>query len=92
MAELKLSGTDGLFIGDYNSDQEVLYSYRLSRDKKLLNWLYQFKDRIEYVIFLTEDSVEIIKLSSILKLLKVLPYDYAIAPNMTVMTDGGTLL
>ena len=73
MAELKLAGTDGLFIGDYNSDQEVLYSYRLSRDKKLLNWLYQFKDRIEYVIFLTEDSVEIIKLSSILKLLKVLP-------------------
>jgi len=92
MAELKLEGTDGLFIGDYNSDQEILYSYHLSRDKKLLNWLYQFKDRIEYVIFLTEDSIEIIKLSNIHKLLKVLPYDYAIAPNMTLMTDGGILL
>lgn len=91
MAELKLEGTDGLFIGDYNSDQEVIYSYRLSRDKKLLNWLYQFKDRIEYVIFLTEDNVEIIKLSNILKLLKILPYDYIIAPNMTLMTDGGIL-
>lgn len=92
MGELKLEGTDGLFIGDYNSDQEKLHSYRLSRDKKLLNWLHQFKDRIEYVIFLTEDTVEIIKLSNILKLLKVLPYDYAIAPNMTLMVDGGILL
>ncbi|MGB3161776.1 MAG: hypothetical protein WBA84_11080 [Carnobacterium sp.] len=92
MAELKLEGTDGLFTGDYKLEQEIIYGYRLSRDKKLLKWLYQFEDRIEYVIFLTEESVEIIKLSNILKLLKVLPYDYAIAPNMTLINDRGILL
>lgn len=92
MAELKLEGTDGISTGDYQLEQEIIYSYRLSRDKKLLKWLYQFEDRIEYVIFLTEERVEFIKLSNILKLLKVLPYDYAIGPNMTLINDRGMLL
>lgn len=92
MAELKLEGVNELSIGDYPVKQENVDSYRLSRDKTILEWLYQFEDRIEYVIFLTEEHVEFIKLSNVLKLLTVLPYDYAIAPNMTLMTDGGTLL
>lgn len=91
MAEMKLEDVDGISVGDYRK-QEIIGSYRLSRDKKLLKWLYQFEDRIEYVIFLTEENVEFIKLSNILKLLTVLPYDYVICPNMTLITDGGLLL
>lgn len=92
MAELKLEGVNEISIGDYPIKQENVDSYRLSRDKTMLEWLYQFEDRIEYVIFLTEEHVEFIKLSNIPKLLTVLPYEYAIAPNMTLMTDGGVLL
>lgn len=92
MAELSLEGVNELFIGDYPVKQEHVDSYRLSRDKYMLKWLYQFADRIEYIIFLTEEHVEFIKLSNILNLLTVLPYDYAIGSNVTILTDGGTLL
>lgn len=91
MVELSLEGTEGLFIGDYKS-QEHIDSYRLSRDKNLLKWLYQFESKIEYIIFLTGDNVEFIKLDNICKLLKLLPYDYGVAPNMTTTTDGGAFL
>lgn len=92
MAELSLEGTEGLSTGDYKLSQEHIDGYRLSRDKKLLKWLYQFENKIEYVIFLAGDNVEFIKLDNICKLLKLLPYDYVVAPNMTIATDGGSFL
>lgn len=92
MAELSLEGTEGLFIGDYKLSQEHIDGYRLSRDKNLLKWLYQFENKIEYVILLTGDNVEFIKLDNICKLLKLLPYDYSIASDTTTVTDRDAFL
>jgi len=92
MGELSLEGTEGLFIGDYKLSQEHIDGYRLSRDKNLLKWLYQFEKKIEYAIFLTEDNVEFIKLDNICKLLKLLPYDYGVASDTTTVTDRGVFL
>ncbi|OWW61950.1 hypothetical protein C656_13400, partial [Enterococcus hirae 57-03-H11] len=61
--------------------QEILDSYRLSRDKELLDWLYKFKDKIQYVIFLTNTNVEIIKIDNIPNVQTLLPYKYAISSN-----------
>ncbi|EGP4855130.1 hypothetical protein FNP20_000587 [Enterococcus faecium] len=87
MAELSLEGVNGLYAGDLGR-QEILDSYRLSRDKELLDWLYKFKDKIQYVIFLTNTNVEIIKIDNIPNVQTLLPYKYAISSNFgTKLTE-----
>lgn len=78
-------------------EQEKFKEYRLSRDKKLLEYIYQFKDEIQYVIFLNQARVEIIRTENIPYLIKLLPWDYVIYPlqvttvasvyNISVPTD-----
>ena len=44
----------GLFYGDLR-EQQTFMCYRLSRDKKMLNYLYTFKDRIKYIFYCYTD-------------------------------------
>lgn len=64
--------------------------YRLSRDKQLLNYIYQYCDLINYVIFKTFDTYEIINLSNVTELLKLLPWEYIIKP-CSVIKEQHTL-
>ena len=70
---------NGMSHGDMR-EQEKFSEYRLSRDKKLLEYVYQFKDRIHYVIFVNLERVEVICTENIPYLLNLLPWDYVICP------------
>ncbi len=72
---------DGMSQGDMR-EQEKIRCYRLSRDKQLLDFMYQNKKYIKYVIFVYCDGFEIIRLENIPYLLKLLPWDYIIYPLM----------
>ncbi len=57
--------------------------YRLSRDKELLNYIYGYCDLMKYVIFKTFNTYEIINISNVPELLKLLPWEYTVnACNM----------
>lgn len=70
---------DGMTHGDMR-EPEKFKCYRLSRDKKMLNFMYEYRNQIKYVIFVYCNGFEIIKLESIPYLLKLLPWDYVIYP------------
>ena len=65
--------------GDMREEEKFKF-YRLSRDKKLLNFIYQYKDKIKYVIFVYCNGFEIIRLENIPYLLDLMPWDYYIYP------------
>lgn len=69
----------GMSQGDMRK-QEDFKNYRLSRDKKILNYIYQFKDKIRYVIYVYRDGFEIIRTDNIPYFLKLMPWDYMIYP------------
>lgn len=52
--------------------------YSLSRDKKLLEYMYGFTDDVDMVIFSYLDGCEVIKLKNIPEILKRLPWDFRI--------------
>ena len=60
----------------YGKKSEHFYMYRLSRDKDMLNYIYNYKDVLDYVIYYYGENVEIIKIENIPHLLKLLPYNY----------------
>lgn len=70
---------DGLSNGDIREPETVEF-YRISRDKKLLKYIYEFRNTIKYVIFVYGKEYEVINLNSIPYLLKLMPWDYVIAP------------
>lgn len=70
---------DGMSQGDMR-EQEEFKQYRLSRDKKLLEYIYQFKNEIKYVIFLNQERFEVIRTENIPYFIKLLPWDYVIYP------------
>lgn len=70
---------DGMSQGDMR-EQEKFKCYRLTRDKKILKYIYQFKGQIQYVIFVYCQGIEIIKTENIPYLLKLMPWDYIIYP------------
>lgn len=70
---------NGMMNGDLREPEKVEF-YRLTRDKNLLEYIYLFKENIKYVFFVYGKDCEIIKLESIPYLLKLMPWDYAIAP------------
>lgn len=72
---------DGMSQGDMR-EQEKFKEYRLSRDKNLLQYIYQFKDEIQYVVFLNHMRIEVIRAENIPHLIKLLPWDYVIYPLM----------
>lgn len=54
-----------------NSRAEIFESYRISADKLLLEWIYKFKEKIDYLILINPVSIslEVIKISHIPELL-----------------------
>ena len=72
---------NGMSQGDMR-EQEEFHEYRLSRDKDLLQYIYQFKNIIKYVIFLNHTRIEVIRTENIPYLIKLLPWDYVICPLM----------
>lgn len=69
----------GMSQGDMREPEEFK-GYRLSRDKELLNFIYRYKEQIKYVIFVSNQGIEIICLDKIPYLLKLMPWDYVILP------------
>lgn len=68
---------NGMSQGDMRKPESFSW-YRLSRDKKLLNYLYEYRNEIKYVIFVYFNGYEIIRLDKIPYLLKLLPFEYNI--------------
>ena len=50
--------------------------YRISRDKELLMKLYEYTDKIDYLIFKSSERIEIINVKDILEIIKLVKYDY----------------
>lgn len=70
---------NGMAQGDMRG-QEKFKEYRLSRDKKLLEYIYQFREQIKYVIFVNRVRHEVIRTENIPYLLKLMPWDFVIYP------------
>lgn len=70
---------NGLTYGDLRNPQSFI-CYRLSRDKDMLQYLYSFKDSIDFIIFVNCEGFEVIKLENIPEIIKLLPWDFVIAP------------
>jgi hypothetical protein len=82
MAENILPDIDfgkGISLGDFPCSQ-VFYDYRLSRDTEVLDYLYRFKEQIEFVIYRYSDGIEIIKLENIPIIKQCITRKYEIAP------------
>ncbi len=84
--EKKMSSSKhGIFLLDYidinihtaisreNEPAEIFKSYRISADKKLLEWIYTFKEKIEYLILSNPHSIEVIRIDQILNILESIP-------------------
>ena len=80
---------NGMSCGDLRKG-EHLNNYRLSRDKEILNYIYLYKEKIQYVIFVYGKKCEVIKTESIPYILKLMPWDYVIAPHMGAMVVAST--
>lgn len=75
---------DGMSNGDLR-EPEILDCYRITRDKEILEYMYEFKEKIKYVIFIYGEKCEIIKLENIPYILKLIPWNYAIASKINAM-------
>lgn len=64
--------------GDLLNSQKRYNYYRISRDKELLNFVYEFKNLIKFVIMVCGNNVEVINIENIPELLKLLPYKFEI--------------
>lgn len=55
-----------------NEPAEIFDTYRISVDRQLLEWIYIFKEKIDYVIFINivSSSIEIIRIDQIPELIK----------------------
>lgn len=69
--------------GDLLNSQKRYNYYRISRDKELLNFVYEFKNLIKFAIMVCGNNVEVINIENIPELLKLLPYKFEIhAPTV----------
>lgn len=78
---------DGMSQGDMR-EQEEFKEYRLSRDKNLLKYVYQFRNEIKYIIFINHARFEVICTENIPYLIKLLPWDYVIHPLQVTTLDS----
>lgn len=79
---LEMYGNSYLNTKKLNSDrQEHFIRYMLSRDKDMLNYIYNFKDKIKYIIYFYEENFEVIKVENIPELFKYLRNEYIILPR-----------
>lgn len=65
-------------VCDETKEPKHLWDYRLSKDKNMMKFIYQYKNKVDYIIMNYKDSCEIIKISEIPNILKRIPYDYKI--------------
>lgn len=70
---------DGMAQGDMR-EQESFKDYRLSRDKELLKYIYDFKGAIKYVVFVNTVRCEVIRTENIPYLIHLMPWDYLVYP------------
>ena len=78
----KLKLKEKISYGDLLKGERYSY-YRLSRDKNILNYIYGYKDKIDYVVMVTGDELpEIIKVENIPELLKLNPHGFLIESAM----------
>jgi len=54
--------------------------YRLCWDRALLEYIQEYKELVQYIVFVTSDAVEVIPTSKIYELLEDLPYPFHITP------------
>lgn len=72
---------EGMLCGDIINQKQEFFPYRISRDKELLNYIYKYKEKIKYIIFIyNEIDFEIIKIDSIPYLLNLLPWNFYFFP------------
>ena len=64
------------YFAKNRKEPQYFNNYRLSKDKKMLDYIYQCKDKIDYIIMNYYDFCEIIKISNIPNIIESLPYDY----------------
>lgn len=75
-----------VFYGDLLR-RDKTKEYRISRDKDALRYLYEHKVDIDYIVFITDYNFEIINVSNILEIMKLLPFSYNVYPvQMTEMS------
>ena len=60
-----------------NSPQHY-WNYKLSKDKEMLKYLYNLKDKVDYVIFENHEDVEIIKILNIPQIISQIRYNHKI--------------
>lgn len=70
-------------IGDLHR-QEYFSDYRLSRDKAMLDFIYEYRNDIQYIVYLCKTAIEIISVNHIPNLKSLLPWEYRIAQNHTI--------
>ncbi|MEK4671545.1 hypothetical protein [Niallia sp. FSL R7-0271] len=56
-----------------NELAEIYSSYRISADKNLLEWIYTFNGKIEYLILSNPFSIEVIRIEQILNIIENIP-------------------
>lgn len=61
-------------------EQHKFNEYRLSRDKKMLDFLYQYRNKITFVIYASYNRIEIIKIENIPEMKKLIPWQYVVCP------------
>ena len=64
---------------------EHCWNYRLSKDKKMLKYLYNFQNQIDYIIMNYHDYSEIIKIENIPSIIERLPYEYLIVGRNNIV-------
>ncbi len=77
---------NGMSQGDLR-DQQSFKEFRLSRDKVLLEYMYDFKDEIKYVIFQNSVRCEVVRTENIPYLLRLMPWDFFIYPLQVSSTS-----
>ncbi|MCH5320545.1 MAG: hypothetical protein J1E36_02200 [Eubacterium sp.] len=78
---------EGLSCGNLRRPQELDY-YSLCRDKEILEFIYKYKNKINYVIYVFSKGLEIIKLNNILEINKLFPWNFHIvALHNTIRVD-----
>lgn len=67
---------------------DYCWNYRLSKDKNMLRYIYNYKDKINYIIMNYHDYCEIIKVASIPSIIKYMPYDYIITDRVNIIKSS----
>lgn len=86
MKENIYSAADGLSFGDLKEPKH-LHTYSLVHDKDMLDYIFQYKDKVKYVIYVSHIGVEIINVENIPLILNMISFPYYIAATSNVRHD-----